>query len=363
MRTRYFVVPERAHNALIGEAFSRKGFEASEVGDIVRACADAARHGIRTHHGLKALHLDHLFGSSKGGCVPRAKIEEMPSRFKATQVWDAHRKAGPPVAYQAIERCIELAEQFGIAMVNVDNAFHYFWGGAYVLEAARRGYIAYTQCTALLAEVVPHGGRTPTLGTNPHTWGFPTNEIVGFPILVDFATSGVAMGRVQQLLREGQRLPAGMALDAEGRPTEDPAQVAALLPFGAHKGYGLGLVNELMAAYTGGHLPTVRGRPRTGAKKNTTCFQFVVIHPDAMRGGELADRKAVDQNVKEVIGDVLGNGNESCLLPGEIEAKVAARCAAAGGLLFTEVETNAFGDIARGLGMEWVVENFGTVEI
>jgi len=359
----YYVVPESEHNSLVRSAFAAKGFTDDEVEDITRACAAAARHGIRTHHSLKALHLDDLFGSSKGGCIPGAQIQEISTRFPATKLWNANRKCGPSVAYKAIEACIRLADEFGIGMVNVDNAFHYFWGGAYAIEAANQGYIAYTQCTALLAEVVPFGGKSASLGTNPHTWAFPTTNIVGFPILVDFATSSVAMGRVQQLLREGKRLPLGCAVDANGQPTEDPAQVSALLPFGAHKGYGLGLVNEIMAAYIGGSLPRVRGRTTDSAEKNTTCFQFMVIHPEAIQSGNYGRGRGRDANLKAVIEDMLCDGNETCLLPGQPEANIVAASKKAGGLLFTKAEIASFGEIARRLGVNWPMDQFATVEL
>ena len=192
--------------------------------------------------------------------MPGANIEIIENRFAASEVWNCNRKLGQSVAYAAIERCIELADQYGVGQVSVDNAFHYLWGGGYVLDAAQRGYIAYTSCTASLAEVVPFMGKHPTLGTNPHSWGFPTNEALGFPIVIDWATSVVAMGRVQQLKREGGKLPPNAAVDTEGKFTTDPEQAAYLVPFGAHKGYGMALINEIVAAFIGGSLPTLRSR-------------------------------------------------------------------------------------------------------
>ena len=120
--------------------------------------------------------------------------------------------------------------------VSVDNTFHYLWGGGYVMDAALRGYIAYTNCTSTLADVVPFGGKHPTLGTNPHSWAFPTQEAIGFPVVIDWATSTVAMGRVQQFKREGKQLPPGAAVDANGNETTDPNAAVSLLPFGRHKG-------------------------------------------------------------------------------------------------------------------------------
>ena len=345
------------------KAYRHRGYDAAESADAARFCASASEHGIRTHNAIKGLHLDHLFGSAAGGCVPGAQIRELPSRFQAARVWDAGRKLGQSVAYRAMATCMALADEFGVGMVSADNCFHYLWGGGYVMEAAQKGYIAYTCCTAMLAEVVPFGGRTPTLGTNPHSWAFPTTEAVGFPIVIDWATSTVAMGRVQQLQREGKPLPPGVAVDLEGRPTTDPGQAVALLPFGGHKGYGLGLIDELVGAFIGGSLPTLRGRAMDDGDKHTPAFFFQVIHPDALSGGAFARGSSQQENVKAVLRDILGHGNEGCLLPGQPEAQAAAACARAGGLLFTKAEMDAFAEIARECGeTPWPLEEFRTVE-
>jgi LDH2 family malate/lactate/ureidoglycolate dehydrogenase len=343
----FYIVPETRHNALIEAAYRRRGYLADEAADGARLCAEAARHGIRTHNAIKALHLDHLFGSSSQGCVPGAQIEERPSRFPAAKIWNANRKLGQSTAYRAVAEAIRLADQFGVGTVSVDNAFHYLWGGGYVLEAAKQGYIAYTNCTAALAEVVPFGGKFPTLGTNPHSWAFPTIEAVGYPVLIDWATSVVAMGRVQQLAREGSQLPVDAAVDEHGIPTTDPSRARYLLPFGGHKGYGLSLINELVGAFIGGSIPTIRNRwDRAKGDKATCCFFFQVIHPEALNGGAFARKRDQAANVAAVLADIRGHGNEACLLPGQIEASWTKRTATAGGLLFTRAEVDAFNEIA-----------------
>lgn len=343
----YFIVPETQHNALIEAAYRHRGFDADEAREGAIVCADASRHGIRTHNGIKALHLDHLFGSGSKGCVPCARIEEKLSKFEAARIWNANRKLGQSTAYRAINEAIRLADKYGVGTVSVDNAFHYLWGGGYVMDAARRGYIAYTNCTAALAEVVPFGGKFPTLGTNPHSWGFPTTEAVGYPIVIDWATSVVAMGRVQQLAREGKSLPPDAAVDENGAVTTDPKKAKYLIPFGAHKGYGLALINEIVGGFIGGSLPTIRNRwEQTEGDKGTCCFFFQVIHPEAISGGAFAKGRNQQQNVKAVIQDVLGHGNEKCMLPGQLEAGWAKHSAGAGGLLFTKAEVDAFNELA-----------------
>ncbi|MFM7182342.1 MAG: Ldh family oxidoreductase [Verrucomicrobiales bacterium] len=342
-----------AHNRLVRAAYLSRGYTEAESTDAVKLCESAARHGIKTHNAIKALHLDDHFGSKTGGCVPGAEIDVLPTRFDATQIWNANRKLGQSVAYSAMETCIQLAEKHGTGTVAVDNAFHYLWGGGYVIDAAKRGYIAYTNCTSAMSEVVPLGGKFPTLGTNPHSWALPTVDAVGFPICLDWATSTVAMGRVQQLLREGKELPPNAAVDADGQPTNDPAKAKWLLPFGAHKGYGLALLNELYAAFIGGSLPTLRGRPdiSPAGEKTSAAFFFHVIHPEAISGGAFALGRNQKANLKAVLTDILGHGNENCMLPGQPEANAAKASDEAGGLIFTDAELREFDTLAESIGM------------
>ncbi|HEX8301940.1 Ldh family oxidoreductase [Sphingomonas sp.] len=364
MSETFYVVPEAYHEALVAAAFRKRGFSQAEANAGVRLAADATRHGVRTHAGLKALHLDHAIGSTSGGCVPCAKIEKAPSRFKAAEVWNANRKHGQATAYAAIERAMKLADRYGVGMISVDNAFHYLWGGGYVMEAARRGYMAYTNCTAAVSEVVPYGGKFPTLGTNPHSWGFPTTDALGYPVVIDWATSVVAMGRVQQLAREGKPLPEGVALDIEGRPTTDPRKVRSLIPFGAHKGYSLSLIDEIVGAFIGGSLPTLRNRaPVPEGEKRTCTFFFQVWHPEAMNGRAFAKGRNQVENVRAVVRDILGHGNENAVLPGQNAAKFAARCDRNGGLLFSEAEILAFGEISAEIGTRpWALGDFKVAE-
>ncbi len=355
----FIVIPRSSHDTLVSNAYQARGFTAEEAAEGAKLAAEAARHGIRTHHALKALHLDHLFGSIAGGCVPGAEIEVLPSRFPASERWNANKKLGQSVAYRAIDRAIELADQYGIAQIAVDNSFHYLWGGGYVMEAAERGYYAYTNCTSTLAEVVPFGGKFPTLGTNPHSWGIPACQDGGMPIVMDWATSMVAMGRVQALKREGKSLPPGAAVDSNGKPTTDPNNVAALLPFGGHKGYGMCLLNEIFGGLIGGSLPTIRGRKIPSAReKNTTVFYFQVIHPDAISCDDFACGRSQRENLMAVLDDILGHGNEGAMLPGQIEAGFRKRSDAAEGLLFTPAEVAEFNEIATDLGAAtWDVEH------
>ena len=359
MEDTFYVVPEDLHNRLVRKVFLNRGFDEDEANAVAQFAAFATRHGVRTHNALKALHLDELFGSAVGGCKPKAEVEIKESRFDACQTWNANHKVGQAVAYDAMDACMEMADKHGSGTVIVDNAFHYLWGGGYVMKAAARGYYAYTNCTSSLAEVVPFCGKTPTLGTNPHSWGLPTSKAIGFPIVVDWATSVIAMGRVQQLKREGKSLPPHAAVDAKGNETTDPNEAVSLLPFGAHKGYGLGLLNEIMGAMSGGSLPTLRGVPKEISGEKFSCnFFFQVIHPEAFDAGNFAGNRDQGTNLQAVLKDVLKEGNEECLLPGQLEAQFAKKTDRNQGLLFSKKELEEFGELAQEADIEFPLDQF-----
>jgi L-2-hydroxycarboxylate dehydrogenase (NAD+) len=173
------------------------------------------------------------------------------------------------------------------------------------------------------------------------------------------------MGRVQQFAREGKELAPGWAVDAEGKPTTDPKKATALLPFGAHKGYGLGLVDELYAAFIGGSLPSIRGTNRgPAAEKRGSTFFFQCIHPEAMRGHDYALGRTQEENLKTCLADILGQGNEACILPGQIEAQSAKLTDTQGGLLFTKAEIEGFAHITDELGEPaWNIHDFKQVTL
>lgn len=362
----YYVVPQDLHNALVKRAYRNRGYTEDEAHDGARFSEMAATNGIHTHNAIKAIHLDELFGSAVGGCVPGAVIEELPTKYKAARRWNANRKLGQSVAFRAMKCCMELADEYGVGLVTVDNAFHYLWGGGYVIDAAKKGYIAYTCCTAGASEVVPFLGKYPTMGTNPHSWGFPTTEIIGYPVCIDWATSTVAMGRVQQFAREGKQLPPGAAVDGEGNPTMDPLKAKWLLFFGQHKGYGLALIDELLAAFTGSGIPTMRGKWNDGPsdEKRSSNFFFQCIKAEALDCGNFPAGRNQMTNVKAVIDDILGHGNDKVILPGAVEARNAILTRQYGGLLFSEAEIEAFNEIARTCGEQsWKIESFKTVNV
>ena len=139
----------------------------------------------------------------------------------------------------------------------------------------------------------------------------------------------------------------------------------ALLPFGAHKGYGLALIDELFAAYIGGSTPTLRSRWGTGPKdeKYTPTFFFQCLKADAIDCEDFAQGRSQAENVAAVLKDVRGHGNEGAMLPGQLEAEAAELTRKHGGLLFTAAEVQAFSEIAQEGGQAFDSKVLRTVEV
>jgi L-2-hydroxycarboxylate dehydrogenase (NAD+) len=201
----------------------------------------------------------------------RAGIQSPVTEFEvvndagATAVVDGHHGMGHVIGVRSMQMAIEKARQFGLGAVAVRNSTHYGIAGYYPLMAIREGMAGLTTTNAR-PSIAPTFGVEPMLGTNPITFGCPTDEAC--PFVIDCATSITQRGKIEVLEREGRPTPAGWAIDAEGKPhTETVALLkdfvagsAALLPLGGaseelggHKGYGYAtLVEILSAALQGG---------------------------------------------------------------------------------------------------------------
>ena len=133
----------------------------------------------------------------------------------------------------------------------VRRSLHYGAAGYYCALAADAGYVGFT-CSNAFPKVAPFGGTRAVLGTNPLAFGCPTPS--GGPLLVDLATSTLAGSDVRTIHGAGGRLPAGSALDAAGKPTDDPEAAAGgcLLPAAGPKGFGLGLMVEILSGVLAG---------------------------------------------------------------------------------------------------------------
>ncbi|HUL59437.1 MAG TPA: malate/lactate/ureidoglycolate dehydrogenase [Anaeromyxobacteraceae bacterium] len=172
---------------------------------------------------------------------------------------DGRKGFGQVVASQAIAAGMARARSTGVALVALRNAFHVGRVGAYAEQAIAEALVSihFVNVVGHPPLVAPFRGSDARFATNPVCIGFPGGGGKP-PVVLDFATSLVALGKVRVALARGERVPEGILLDAGGRPTTDPAVMyreprGAILPFGLHKGYGLAFLCELLAgALTGG---------------------------------------------------------------------------------------------------------------
>lgn len=191
-----------------------------------------------------------------GKLLPAARASLL-SQTQATARVDGARGWGQPAAQMAAQLAIALAQEYGVGVVTIDRCNHIGRVGEYVETISRSAMIGLAMCNTE-AVVAPFGGRQGRLGTNPLAWAMPRGA-GREPLLVDFATSGVAEGKLRVARDKGERVPLGLLVDREGHPSPVPADYyagGALLPFGGHKGYGIGVVIELMAGALSGMGPS-----------------------------------------------------------------------------------------------------------
>lgn len=189
----------------------------------------------------------------ENGTLKPNQAPEIVSDTGTISVWDARSGYGQVVARQAVEWAIGAAKQHGVAVNGLRNAHHIGRVGTYGEIAARAGMVAmhFVNVASGPPGVAPFRGREGRFLTNPVCVAIPptaNNE----PILLDFATSRVALGKVRVAYNSGKPVLEGVLLDHAGNPTTDPSVMykdprGVVLPFGEHKGSGLALVCELLA--------------------------------------------------------------------------------------------------------------------
>ncbi len=153
------------------------------------------------------------------------------------------------VSITAIDKAVEICRKNGVAVVGARNTWFSGRLAYYVERAARQGYIAM-HTTNTTARVAPYGGMDRLMGTNPFAIAFPSEDD---PLIVDIGTASTTWGHVLLAKTKGEPLPEGRAVDAQGRPTVDPAAAleGAFLPWGGHRGSGLSLAVQLLSILAG----------------------------------------------------------------------------------------------------------------
>lgn len=206
--------------------------------------SDLRGHGS---HGIRRL-VPYAEQVSDGLVDPAARPAVVPGTPPAAVVVDGRDAFGQLTAGLGVMTLLERVPTTAVAVAVLRRCRHVGRLGEYVEALATRGLVGIAFANAD-PTVAPWGGRDRMLGTNPTAWAVPSGDEAA-PLVVDFATSATAEGKLSVARDRGESVPPGLVLDAAGADSTDPADFyagGALLTFGAHKGYGLSVAFDLVA--------------------------------------------------------------------------------------------------------------------
>ncbi len=298
----------------------RAGLGETDATIVAEALVLADLRGVDTH-GIARLPI--YLGRLRDGRVKTAPEMTLDKPTPVAASLDGDNGLGFLVGRRAMQEAISMAGEFGIGMVSARNSNHFGMAATYVLQAVEAGYIALVFTNASRA-MPPWGGREPLLGTSPFAAGAPSGNEV--PFILDMSPSVAARGKIRRAERQGQAIPEGWALDAQGRPTTDPSEAmkGVVLPIGGPKGSGLAMLMDILggvfsgAGFAGG----VRDQYKETEPQNVGHL-FMAIRPGLFMS-EADFRARMDVLVRTVHGAPTAEGFDVVLMPGEIEARLEA---------------------------------------
>lgn len=258
-------------------------------------------------------------------------------------VLDAKHGIGQSVTFEAMKMAIERAKLTGVCLMGLRHSHHLGRVGHWAEQAVKANLISIHFTNAVSQHwVAPYGGAEARFVTNPFTVGIPRSKEQGGPIILDFATSAIAQGKVRVAYNAGKAAPDGALIDHAGQPTTNPAvlfepvdgKLGALTTMAAHKGYALAMVCELLGgALTGGSVMTPANQPKAGVWNNMFTIVF-----DPSKLGTWGDQGAFESASREFVEWVksakLAEGHDEIMMPGDPERKF--RMARANGIAIDE---------------------------
>jgi L-2-hydroxycarboxylate dehydrogenase (NAD+) len=240
------------------DGFIAIGVPEHEAKICANVLVEADKRGVDSHGvgRFKPIYLDRIWAGTQEPVTKLEIVRETPT----TAVFDGNNGMGHYIAWNAMTKAIEKAKTHGLGMTVVRNSTHYGAAFYYPMMAINEGMIGLTGTNAR-PSIAPTWGVEPMLGTNPMTWGMPTDE--DFPFMLDCATSVTQRGKLELYERIGKELPDGWVIGEDGQYRNDTAQVlkdltkdkAALTPLGGlgeelggYKGYGYACVVEMLSS-------------------------------------------------------------------------------------------------------------------
>ena len=323
----------------INDALLEAGLPADHAESAADILATADEFGVSTH-GVKLL-AGYLKRLKAGG----TRSQGRPHVIKEGPAWalvDGDAALGAVTGVFSMQVAIAKAGSTGIAYVGVRNGGHFAAVGCYSLMAAHAGLIGISVANDIPSVVAP-GSRKAVLGTNPFSYALPASRHP--PILLDMATSAAAGGKVYQARMLGKPIPDTWIVDLDGRPTTDASlypEKASLAPAAGHKGFGLALLVEALAALVSGAAATWGvGSWMIGdlARPTEHGAAFIAMDP-AVFGGRKEFLERVDALIDEIHAAPPVEGGDPIIVPGEREHAHQARVRREGLVLSPDVAEN-----------------------
>ncbi|MCA0433584.1 MAG: Ldh family oxidoreductase [Proteobacteria bacterium] len=276
------LTPAKARK-LILSALTGAGTSAANARYFTEAILDTELSGLEGHgfYWLQYYCAHVQSGKVDGKARPKVKALS-PVSFLA----EANRGFAHPAIEAGFSRLIPAARKFGIAALGVHNSYNAATLGYHTGTLAKAGLLAFG-FTNSMPVIAPVGGTTPVLGTNPLSFAVPGSK-GRIAFLIDQSSSAVAWTAVKRASDEGRSIPLGWALDARGQPTTDPDQglAGSMAPAGGYKGFGQGLIVEVMcAALTGSALGPDMGSFMDNGKPINCGQFFIALNPATFSGG------------------------------------------------------------------------------
>jgi uncharacterized oxidoreductase len=331
---------------LVRAIFSAAGCDDEEATRVARYLVEANLVGHDSHGVIRVLtYVEWL----RTGKVLANQTAEIVFENDVLAVVDGKFGLGQTMGEAALRIGLEKVKRFGVAVVALRNPGHLGRIGDWAEMAVAAGCVSlhFVNTSGLGILVAPIGGIERRLSANPVAAGIPVQG--GTPIIWDISTSMVAEGKIRVALNKGVQVPEGCMIDAQGRPTTDPKVFygpppGAILPFGGHKGYGLGIIADILAgALTGS------GCSNPMATRLVNGMLTILLNPAAF-GPESVFAAEVDRFLTYIRSARKESPGAEILMPGEVEARNRAKRIRDG----IELDDTTWGQIlttARGVGL------------
>jgi len=316
-----------------------KGLSEADAAYVGEVAVKTEAMGIHTHGLVLLPYLDGKLGNDLDATARPAVVRES----GASALVDGNSGLGQLAMRLAVELASAKAQSHGVGMVAARNCSWIGALGAYLVPIAEEGLMAQLWAqTSTCRDCAPIGGIDARFSTNPVALAFPTD---GDPVIADFSTAAVSMGKVGRMIREGEKAPAPIFMDKEGNLTSDPVVVrdgGTILFTGGeaqgHKGYALSLWCEALTALAGGDC----NNPKAAQRQS---FSLVVADPDAFAGRE-AYLREMKRFVAHVKSSRLRPGFDAIRLPGE-RALASLRRSEREGVPIEEALVKQLGELAE----------------